>query len=288
MLFVLVEFPVLDEPELKGCPMVADAPPGGTVKVLDVLFVLVVPLVLFVPVVLVAFVPMVSLVVLVELVPVEVELVPEVALLVVLPDVLLEVDSPFMPEVGPGTLPVVVLPDAELPTIWPPGPMVTGPTVVDDALPAEPVVLVAFVPAVVELVLVTSKGVDSMSPSVSAASMSICPLPMVDGMVTVALKLPLLLEVTFAASAVCPSIKRLTLWFGSKPLPLTVTWLPAGPEVGDTVSRSFAGWPATELPVAVELDVAPDVEPDVEADVTPATVKVASMLTVKVFAPRIS
>ena len=75
----------------------------------------------------------------------------------------------------------------------------------------------------------------------------------------------------------------LTRWPGSKLLPLTVTWLPALPELGDRVSVSDAGRPValpTALPVAdVVLEVAP---------VAPATVKVTSILTVRVSEPCIA
>jgi hypothetical protein len=71
---------------------------------------------------------------------------------------------------------------------------------------------------------------------------------------------------------------------GSKPLPLTLTKLPDGPEAGEIVSTSDSCCPATPPPVAepvLDVDV-------VAPEVAPATVKVASILTVNVSLPCIA
>ena len=225
MLFVLVE---LLPPN--AWPTVADAPPE----------------VEFVPDAEVLFVP--------GLPDVDVELVPAVEL----PVVEVDVELLFTPEVAPGVVLVVVLPELpELLASAPPGRMVTEPGLI---LPVEfvdpPVVLdllfdvlldavlelvlgvelmepgvglVVFVPAEPEVVAfvvpleVTLKGTDAAWPDMSVASMSMLPPDIVDGIVTVVVKLPEPVAVTLAARAVCPPIKMATCWPASKPLPLTVT-----------------------------------------------------------------
>lgn len=247
---------------------------------------------------------------------VDVELVPAVELDVpeVEPPVVeVDVELLFMPEVAPGVVLVVVLPELlpELLVSAPPGRMVTEPRLV---LPVEfvdpPVVpdvlfevpldvvlelvlgvgLVMFVPAEPEVVAfvalleVTLKGADAALPNMSAASMSMLPADVVDGMVTVVVKLPEPVAVTLAVCAVCPPMKTSTCWPASKPLPLTVTWLPALPEVGDSVSVSDGGC-ITGLPV---VGVVPEVVPEVVLELAPVTAKVASILTVKVSVPCIA
>lgn len=283
MLFVLVELLPLN-----AWPTVADAPTE----------------VEFVPDAEVLFVPVLPDV------DVDVELVPAVEL----PVVEVDVELLFMPEVDPGMVLVVVLPEllpAELLVSAPPGRMVTEPRLV---LPVEfvdpPVVLgvlfevlldavlelvlgvglVVLVPAEPEVVAfvapleVTLKGADAALPDMSVASMSMLPADVVDGIVTVVVKLPEPVAVTLAARAVCPPIKMATCWPASKPLPLTVTWLPALPEVGDSVSVLDGGC-TTGLPV---VDVVPDVVLEVAPEVAPVTAKVASILTVKVSVPCIA
>lgn len=226
MLFVLVGLLPLN-----AWPTVADAPTE----------------VEFVPDAEVLFVPVLP--------DVDVELVPAVEL----PVVEVDVELLFMPEVAPGVVLVVVLPELlpELLASAPPGRMVPEPGLV---LPVEfvdpPVVLDplfgVLLDAVLELVLgvelmepgvglvvfvlaepevvvfvaplgVTLKGADAEWPNVSVASMSMLPADIVDGIVTVVVKLPEPVAVTLAARAVCPPIKMATCWPASNPLPLTVT-----------------------------------------------------------------
>ena len=181
MLFVELLVPVeLLEPETNGGPTVADAP------------------------VMVEFVPKVELVE-VLLVPVlladDVELLPvvEVEFPEVEPPVVLDVDELFIPEVAPGAVLVVALPVLlELLVSAPPGRTVTEPRLVPVVLPD--VLLVVF--ALVDALLVTLKGAVAALPNESAASMSTLPVAIVEGTVTVAVKLPALVAFVLAGCAV--------------------------------------------------------------------------------------
>jgi hypothetical protein len=177
--------------------MVAEAPPSGVRSVIDVLL----------------FVFAELLVVDVELLVADaVELVPvddDAADVLDPPVVLVELDWLFMPDVAPCVLLVVVLPEELwLPTIAPPGTMVTEPRFVPVVLPVAldvlpVVVLVLAEPEVVALELVTLNDPAAALPNVSAAIMSTLPAGVVSGTVTVAVRPPLAVE--FVDCATCPS-----------------------------------------------------------------------------------
>lgn len=151
------------------------------------------------------------------LLAVDVELLPVVE--VEFPEaepVVLDVAELFMPEVAPGVVLVVVLP-ALLPELLvraPPGRAVTEPRLVPVVLDVLfallgvllkalfDMLLVVFVPAEVDVLLVTLKGAAAALPNESAASMSTLPAAMVDGTVTVVEMLPELVAVVLAGCAV--------------------------------------------------------------------------------------
>jgi hypothetical protein len=81
-----------------------------------------------------------------------------------------------------------------------------------------------------------------------ASTSTLC--PETGGIVTVAEIVPDPVAVVFAGCAARPSTKRFTSLFASKPLPLTFTEVPTGPDVGDIVTVS-AAWPVMLLVVAL-------------------------------------
>jgi hypothetical protein len=188
--------------------MVAEAPPGGVRFVIDVLLLFMLLLLL---VALVFADPVVDVELLLLLVADMVELVPvedDDADVLDPPVVLVELDwLLFMPDVAPGTLLVVVLPELWLPTIAPPGTTVTEPRFVPVVLPvALPVVLVLALAEleVVALELVTLNDPAAALPNVSAAITSTLPAGVVSGTVTVAVRPPLAVELVDCTT--CPSM----------------------------------------------------------------------------------
>lgn len=285
-------------------PLVAPAEPAVTlppVVALDVSFVPVVELVAL-PVVL-------GVALMVALPPVVLDVPPPVAVLFVVLDTiappgitvadppptvapaapLLVAFAPVEPDVLGALavmLPPVVAPDVAF--VLGAVPLVTlPPVVVPDVALALGVALMVALPVVVALpavvafpvvlVPVTVKLAAAAFPNESDASMlTLC--PETGGIVTVAEIAPDAVAVVFAGCAAWPLTKRSTSRFASKPLPLTFTEVPTGPDVGDIVTVS-AAWPVMLLAVALLACAAPPVAALV-AD--PLSEKVTSILTVKV------